>query len=148
MPRRLFYWRRKAPGAFGGGGLGMWRLAFVAVEAGGGSQDKLGHPLVAGIFEHIQVAEGVGVEVAPGIGGAGAHAGNRRQVDHRVRFGDVRRQSGDKIAVGDVVANEMEVLLRQKRLQAVLFHADVIDWAKVVYPKNRMPLAKHQAGNN
>ena len=43
-------------GAFGGGGLGMWRLAFVAVEAGGGSQDKLGHPLVAGIFEHIQVA--------------------------------------------------------------------------------------------
>jgi len=127
----------------GCGSLGMRRLAFITVKARSGCQDELGHPLVAGILEHIQVAESISVEVAPGVGGAGAHTGDCCKVDNGIRRGHHGSQPGDEIAVGNVVSDEMKIRLRQKRLQAMFFHADVVYVVEVINPKDGVPLAQH-----
>jgi len=136
--------RRK--GVLGGGRLSVWWLAFITVEAGSGRQDELRYPLVSGVLEHVQVAEGVGVEVAPGIRGAGANAGNGCQVNDGIRCRHHRSQPGNEIAVVDVITDEVEIFLGQKRLQAVFFHTDVIHVVEVVNPEDGVPLAQHLTG--
>jgi hypothetical protein len=113
--------------------LGMGLGSVVAIEAGGGSEDELGHPGLAAVFEEVEGAGGVGVEVEPGVEDAVADTSGGGEVDD----GDGGSweelfEGRDSLGVGDVKVHEGEAGEGEEAIQAVLFHADVVGGVEVV----------------
>ena len=89
-------------GVVGGGALEVRLAANFPIETGSGGKNEFGHALPAGIFEHVEGAEGVGVEVAPGVAGALAHARHGSEVDDSLGVGGELGELVDSGQIGNV----------------------------------------------
>jgi len=134
-------------GTIGGIELGVRRGAIGSVEAGGGGEDELGHFLPAGVFQHVERAERVGVEIAPGVGHALAHASHGSQVDDCLGMRNGLGEMVDDRLVGDIGFQEGEGGLRKQRLKAMFLHTYVVGSREVIDAKNLVPLREKGIGN-